>query len=201
MPTQSESGPPVYAPAVLRPAALVCLLLSPALACAPASGEGEETGTTGETGASGEWASLIDHEQWQVLDAAADPLADHRPELVECGLAGWYLETAKLEVDTNFCNYLAVAQPSLVALEQGQTVQVIFYHFDLVAPEPALAHVSILVDGEVLWEQEITIPGDANVFLEEFPSPITAELGSEVVFHLHNHGQNTWVLQDLMAMR
>jgi hypothetical protein len=190
----------VYALGVPRHALLVCMSLSLALGCASPDVETEETGTSTETGDGGELASLIDHEQWQILEAAADPLADHRPDLIECGLAGWYLETSKLEVDTNFCNYLGVAQPSLVAVEQGQTVQVIFYHFDLVAPEPALAHVAIWLDGQVLWEQEIAIPGDANVFVEEFASPITAELGSQVVFHLHNHGQNTWVLQDLMAM-
>lgn len=179
----------------------MCLLLSSALACGNtgATTEGASTSES-DTGGDGEPGSLIDHEKWQKLEASDDPLASHRPETIDCGVAGWYLETSKLEVDTNFCNYLAVGQPSLVSLEQGQTVQVIFYHFDLVAPEPALAHVAILVDGQVLWEQEIAIPGDANVFQDEFPSPITAERGSEVVFHLHNHGQNTWVLQDLIAL-
>lgn len=186
---------------VPRRVALVCASLSSALAlaCARPSTEGDETSTS-ETGDAVEPGSLIDHVQWQVLEAAADPLADHRPAQVDCGLAGWYIETSKLEVDTNWCNYLTVAQPSLLALEQGQVVQVIFYHFDLVAPEPALAHVAIWIDGQVLWEHEIAIPGDANVFVEEFPSPITAELGSEVMFHLHNHGQNTWTLQDLMVL-
>lgn len=196
----------MYAEAVPRRAALVCLLLSPALACGDSAAQDEATGTS-ETEASGdgEFGSLIDHEAWQILAADGDPLADHRPETIDCGLAGWYVEvsepdTSKLEVDTNFCNYLAVGQPSLVALEQGQIVELIFYHFDLVAPEPALAHVAILIDDQVLWEQEIAIPGDATVFQEEFASPISAELGSQVVFHLHNHGQNTWVLQDLIAI-
>jgi hypothetical protein len=180
----------------------VCLLLCPTLGCGDADAhDGEDTGTSeSETGDSVEIGSLIDHEVWQVLEANDDPLADHRPETVECGLAGWYLETSKLEVDTNYCNYLALEQPSLVALEQGQMVEVIFYHFDLVAPAAALGHVAILIDDQVLWEQEIAIPGDANVFHEQFASPISAELGSQVVFHLHNHGQNTWVLQDLIAM-
>jgi hypothetical protein len=184
-----------------RCVALVSALLSPALAlaCARPAAESDETGATG-TGETDELGSLIDHQQWQVLDAAADPLADHRPESVDCGSDGWLYEATTLEVRTDFCNYLAVGQPSLVALEQGQLVQVIFYHYDLVAPEPALGHVAIMIDGQMLWEQEIAIPGDANVFIEEFASPITAELGSQVVFHLHNHGQNTWVLQDLMAM-
>jgi hypothetical protein len=188
---------------VLRRAALVCLLLGSALACGEGAQDEEGTGgsTSGsETGEGQDAGSLIDHEKWVVLEASDDPLADHRPETIECGIAGWYLETSKLEVDTNLCNYLAVGQPSLVALEQGQMVEVIFYHFDLVAPEPALAHVAILIDEQVLWEQEIVIPGDANVFQETFVSPISAEPGSPVVFHLHNHGQNTWVLQDLIAV-
>jgi hypothetical protein len=183
-----------------RCVALVSALLSPALAlaCARPAAESDEAGAgTGETD---EFGSLIDHQQWQVVDAAADPLADHRPESVDCGSDGWLVEATTLEVRTDFCNYLAVGQPSLVALEQDQLVQVIFYHYDLVAPEPALGHVAIMIDGQMLWEQEIAIPGDANVFIEEFASPITAELGSQVVFHLHNHGPNAWVLQDLQTM-
>jgi hypothetical protein len=192
---------------VFRRVALVCAWLGPAfaLACATPSAE-EETNADSESGEGGEPGSLIDHPKWQVIDAADDPLADHRPEMIDCGVAGWLIEenlltgTNTLEVRTNDCNYLAVAQPSVVALEQGQLVHVIFYHFDLVAPEPALAHVAILVDGQLLWEQEIAVPGDAAVYDVEFPSPISAELGSQVVFHLHNHGQNTWVLQDLNAI-
>jgi hypothetical protein len=186
---------------VIRRTALVCSLLSLMLGCGGSDAEDTQASTSeSETGSSVEAGSLIDHVQWQVLEAQDDPLADHRPETIVCGIAGWYLEASKLEVDTTLCNYLAVEQPSLVSLEQGQMVEVIFYHFDLVAPEPALAHVAIWIDGQVLWEQEIAIPGDANVFQEAFVSPISAELGSQVVFHLHNHGQNTWVLQDLMAM-
>jgi hypothetical protein len=190
-----------YAPSVPRRVALVCALLSSALALACVQpNTGDETGASSESGASDEHGSLIDHLQWQVVDADDDPLADHRPESVDCGPDGWLVEAHTLEVRTEFCNYLAVAQPSLVALEQGQIVQVIFYHYDLVAPEPALAHVAISIDGQMLWEREIAIPGDVGVFVEAFASPITAELGSDVVFHLHNHGPNAWVLQDLLTM-
>ena len=181
-----------------RRVALVCALLS---ACAaPSADAGDTSATETEESGDGEWVSLIDHLVWeQIVDAADDPLADHRPETINCGVGGWYLEMSTIEVATDACNYLAVTQPSLLALEEGQPMQVIFYHFDLLAPEPALGHVAILVDGQVVWEKEIEIPGDANVFVEEFASPVTAELGSPVVFHLHNHGQNTWRLQDLLA--
>jgi hypothetical protein len=199
----SCSAARVYGAAVSHRVALACALLSPALACActpPGAEDSETTTETGETDEGDGWVALIDHLQWQqIVDAADDPLADHRPETIDCGADGWLIEESTIEVRTDFCNYLAVAQPSLVALEQGQLVQVIFYHFDLVAPEPALGHVALLVDGQMLWEQEIAIPGEVRVFMEEFPSPVSADLGSQVVFHVHNHGPNAWVLQDLLV--
>jgi hypothetical protein len=185
------------------------MMLVPVLGCgAPEATDGDtgpgdagtsaaETATETGGGAEGDFVPLVDHALWQMLDGAADPLADHRPATVECGLAGWYVEDEQLEVDTNFCNYLGLAQPGLAAIEQGKRVRLGLYYFDLVAPEPAMGHVAILVDGQVLWEDEIEIPGPAKVFDLEFESPLTAELGAEVVFHLHNHGQNTWVLQSV----
>lgn len=197
----------VYARPVLR-RRCVSYWLSGAIAgallgCSGGAEGGATAGATGEAGAetgggpAGELRPLVDHELWQTLDGASDPLAEHRPAALECGLAGWYVEDEKLEVDTNFCNYLGLSQPALVALEQGQRVHLGLYYFDLVAPEPAVAHVAILVEGQVLWEEEIEIPGPARVYDLELESAITAEPGAEVVFHLHNHGQNTWALQSI----
>lgn len=178
------------------------LIVSLSAACLPTEppGDNDETAeeSAEETG-EGEFASLIDHQAWTQIDAAGDPLAEHRPTAVECGLGGWYLEDESLEVDTNLCNYLALAQPSLATITEGRGVRLGFYYFNLVAPDPALAHIAMLVDGQLLWEREVEIPGDAQVLELEFESPLSAPLGAEVVFHLHNHGQNTWVLQNLSA--
>ncbi|KIG16962.1 hypothetical protein DB30_03946 [Enhygromyxa salina] len=152
-----------------------------------------------ESGGTGELVAIVDNAQWQAVDAVADPLADHRPVTVTCGLAGWYREDEKLEIDTNNCNYLALRQPSLVALEVGQPVKLGLYYFDLVAPSPASAHIAILVNGELVWEDNVAIPGEAQVYSEVFESPVSAPAGSEVVLHLHNHGQNTWTFQELLA--
>ncbi|WP_146156304.1 hypothetical protein [Enhygromyxa salina] len=179
--------------AILGLAALITLAASCETKPGPGSDEGAGTAETAEC----EPASIIDHQQWQTVEAAADPRADHRPDPVECGIAGWYIENDLLEIDTNYCNYLALRQPSLVAIEAGQTVGLGMYHFDLVAPEPALAHVAVYVEGQLLWEDSVEIPGAAKVYLEEIESPFRIGVGDEVVFHLHNHGQNTWVLQEL----
>ncbi len=157
----------------------------------------------------GEFVSLIDHHAWEVLPETDDPLASHRPATIECGIAGWYVEDQvgepKLEIDTNYCNYAALRQPTLVAIEAGAHIRLNFYHFNLVAPEPAQAHVAILVEDTLLWEQVIEIPGDgtaaqARVWQDEvFVSPLTAPAGAELILHVHNHGQNTYTLVSLEA--
>jgi hypothetical protein len=181
-------------------------------ACSPAGAgddnEDAEAETDGEAevdsndteDTEGEFAALIDHERWEQIHASSeDPLADHRPSSINCGVAGWYRENEIIEIDTNFCNYLALRQDSLAPITEGAKVRLGFYHFDLVAPEEALAHLAVLVDGQLLHEQEIAIPGKAMVYALEFEAPFSAPAGAELVFHLHNHGQNTWALQDLSA--
>lgn len=205
----TESLAVVYARRVLPPPKALSLCLVLFVGCESAATDadtaaslsaGTSSGQTDDgTGAPGEFVPIVDHLEWEMLDAVADPLAEHRPDIVECGIAGWYVEDDKLEADTNNCNYLALRQPSLVAIEAGQQIGLDLYHFDLVAPEPALAHLAILVDGELLWEDEVEIPSFAHVYTEVFVSPLSAPAGAEVVFHLHNHGQNTWVLQALLA--
>ena len=158
-----------------------------------------ETETDEDSATTGELASLIDHEQWATVELDDDPLADHRPAEITCTVAGWFVENEALEINTNYCNYLAIGQPSLAAVTEGRTVELVFYHFNLVAPEPALAHLAIVLDGALLWEQDIEIPGSALVYQHEFAAPFSAPAGSPLIFHLHNHGQNTWALLSISA--
>lgn len=200
----------MYAGAMSFRLAPACLVLATCTwACESTGAEAEsspkttsvsESGESGETGEC-EIVPMIDHSMWQDMDPLADPLADHRPDPVACTIAGWFEEDDHLEVDTNQCNYVALVQPSLADMVEGENVELILYHFDLIAPEQATAHIAIMVDGQLLWEQDIAIPGDAGYFDLDFPAPFSAPRGSEVVFHLHNHGQNTWTLQDLGSCR
>ena len=220
-------------PSRARPWARAVLLCAPLLGCGGGGAEAEMEGEAGETcepveppelpdeGDLENFAedelellSLIDHQAWEPLDELLDPLADHRPDTVECGVAGWYLENEdrEVEIDTNFCNYLALRQPSLQAIRPGQVLRVNFYHFDLVAPEPAQGHLQLSVDGQVIWDYVVEIAedptGETNgarapaVFAEEAViADFCAPEGAEVVLHVHNHGQNTWALRDVQVSR
>lgn len=141
---------------------------------------------------------LVFAEHWQPLDdPAADPLAAHRPELLVCPSGGWGEEFGALEVRTAQCNYLSVEQPLAAKLAVGDTLRLTVWWQNLIALEPATGHLALLIDGELLWELEVAIPGASDARTFEFPSPVAAEAGATVNFHLHNHGQNTWTLAEL----
>jgi hypothetical protein len=142
---------------------------------------------------------LIDQTEWSNYPPELDPLASHQPDAIDCNIAGWFIERGSIEVSTGDCNYLLVEHPAQLAVAKGSPVQMELVHFDLGAPEPATAHVAILFGDEVQWELEIPIPSSAYVYKETFIATRDLDVGEPVRLHLHNHGQNTWVLESLYA--
>lgn len=167
------------------------------------SGESEGGATSDGEASSGEaatWRSLVDHDAWQdELVAADDPWAEHRPAEVQCA-GGWAQETGGIEVDTGACNYLLLQQPIPFAIEEGDPVRLRMWWQTLASLEPATGHVAVLIDGELLWDEEVPIPGPADVRSLEFPSPRSAPAGATLTLHLHNHGTNTWHFHDLTVL-
>jgi ABC-type glycerol-3-phosphate transport system substrate-binding protein len=171
------------------------------IACA---GDGADTGATADTadpteptaatGEPPEAQRLVDHALWSTAQAADDPLAEHRPEPLECGIAGWYEELGELEVDTNFCDYADLTQPALVEIAAGSQLALTFRHYDLTAAAPAQAHIALLIGGDLIWEELIDIPGPAAVRMGSATIQKNYPQGAPVRLHLHNHGQNTWIL-------
>lgn len=186
----------------LRCFGVLCALAS---ACDGGSNSDESTGGEPSTGdptnasdpTGGGTQSLVTPMGWEQVAAADDPLADHRPASVMCPLGAWVYEAQGLEVSTATCNYGMFTQPSLVDVAAGARLTASVYHFDLVAAEPATAHVALLIGTTVIWEQEIAIPGPANAFTIDLPAPSAFPKGTPVYFHLHNHGQNTWTMAGL----
>lgn len=146
---------------------------------------------------------LIDANDWVVQSAAEDRFSSHRPADVNCPDNSWYNEDGALEVETGFCNYLSVAQPSKAALVKGDSLHLVLWHGDLAfdTPEPVQAHVAITIDGQTVWQEYVKIPADADIYDVRIPINFDAPIGSKVEYHLHNHGYNTWTLLQLEAER
>lgn len=146
-----------------------------------------------------ELRSLTDNRGWTAINATDDPLPDHQPATISCGVAGWYVEYDTLEIDTGRCDYPLIEHPALIAVpaDSDLTTQLRYYGLD--APEPAEAHVAILVGDQVQWETMVAIPQPAQVLDLGWHTPSAIEVGDPVRFHLHNHGQNHWGLSAIMA--
>jgi Copper type II ascorbate-dependent monooxygenase, C-terminal domain len=138
--------------------------------------------------------SLIDASDWVYQEAATDSLAEHRPDAINCPKNAWYEEDDALEVQTGYCNYLSLAQPSKTAINKGNSLHLVLWHGQLRNEEPAKAHVAVSVAGQLLWENVIEIPSGAGVYDITVPVTFDAPAGSVVEYHLHNHGFNTWTL-------
>ena len=141
--------------------------------------------------------ALVDAALWLAQDRSRDPFADHRPDAVACGIAGFYAERGALEIDTAQCNYLAIEQPAMHSVRAGDEIAFELLHYDLTAPTPAAAHVALTLDGGVAWQTEIAIPAPANAITVSASATRAISAGAPIGFHLHNHGQNTWLLRAL----
>jgi hypothetical protein len=163
-------------------------------------GGGEQETSTDDSGAAAT-ELLWDHQLWESLGPGDDPFIDHRPGAVVCNPLALSVEMSsdglELDVETADCPYLAYGQPSRVAVAAGEALRLEYRHFDLTAPEPAEAHVAVVLNGSVVHEAFIEIPGDASVETLDLVSPIDAPVGSPLVLHLHNHGQNSWIFGGL----
>jgi len=145
--------------------------------------------------------SLVDVDAWNEQDADQDSLADHRPSALECPSNSWYNEDGALEAETGYCNYLSLSQPSLAAVKAGDSLHVVLWHGDLVFEAPAVAHVAVTVDGNIVWEDSVDIPAEAEIYDLRIPIGFEAPAGSKVEYHLHNHGFNSWTLLALEVER
>lgn len=191
-----------------RARSMLVLLLGVAAACdAPidptdplAAEDGEPADDEGDDAEAPTWGDplpLVTAEAWLPGRMEDDPLGHERPATVDCPAAAWGPEAGGLEVQTGACNYLFVAQPSLAAIEEGDAIDLVVFHQELDAAEPAEGHVAILLGDAVIWEAHVEIPAHANVLEARVVADRAWPAGAPVGVHLHNHGYNSWTVLEV----
>jgi len=181
-----------------------CLAEDPDALVDDGEGEGDDDGVEGDVDDEGDalptWRSLVHDDAWQPDLADDDPAPEHRPARVDCE-HGWWPESGGIEIDTGACNYLSLQQPLLDAIEPGDPLHLRLWWQSLASVDPAEGHLAIYVDGELLWEEHVPIPGPAAARTIDFASPLGTPAGATLTLHLHNHGYNTWHFHELRALR
>jgi hypothetical protein len=145
---------------------------------------------------------LAEYDGWvRVTDPTQDLFADQRPADAVCDDAGVSADplVLTLEIQTDVCDYPTFRQPTLVPLAPGDVVTVFAIHGTLTAPEPAQGYLGLAVGGEIEWEHQVPIPSDADVIEQQFTIDRSIPAGTEMQFHVHNHGPNTWELAAILV--
>ena len=148
---------------------------------------------------------LVNPFDWSPLAAADDPFAAHRPADVTCPDDSWGGEpfgaAYSLEIQTGDgqCHWFSAAQPIQGRLAAGDPIRIRVWHFDLFADERGEAHVALAIGGVILWERRVVIPSPGGLLLDTVEAPRAWSAGTPLVFHLHNHGANTWNLVEVVA--
>lgn len=179
----------------VRPALqLVAIALAAtALACTPPDaddGTGDESSSGAPEMPRVTAVDLVWPEMW-ISDPPADVMPTHAPDPVDCGV-GFDDELGLFEIDTGLCNYGVFSQPLSDRIIEGERVELVFTHDDLVAPDPAVGHIAVAIADRVVWEIEVAIPKPYDIVQGEWIADTAIEAGTKVVLHLHNHGYNNW---------
>lgn len=155
--------------------------------------DGSESSGTAQVGPAKDvvWA-----EEWELAPASDDPLAEERPDFVQCEI-GWDVEIGAFEVSTDLCAYGTFVQSTLAEIHEGDTLELLMLHDALYAEEPASAHVAIVFGDEIAWEIEIPIPSEADQVRATWTAPADVPINSPVYLHIHNHGTNNYRFIDL----
>jgi len=147
--------------------------------------------------------SLVELSAWErVAEVGEDVFGPERPEGLVCDeVLGIGTEMfgpeLVLEVSTDFCDYATLRQPSLLPLQAGDTVWLRAWHYELSTPAPAQAHLALAIDGALAWEQWVQSPAVGAFVEAEITIEHDVPAGTELQFHVHNHGANSY---DLLAI-
>jgi hypothetical protein len=178
-----------------------CLtLLFPALWLSACAGEDDEPTPPA---AGRDWQPLALLDDWSRVARADDPLIEEPSAVAECRGAGFWLERdlGWLEIDSGACGWVTLRAPARGEVVLGQELALAVSHYDLIAGAPAEASLRLLFEDCQVWSRDISIPSPAAVYEEQFASPCALGENAPILFHVHNHGQNTYQFRGILALR
>lgn len=149
----------------------------------------------------GSYQLLVSAGEWSEVPRETDPFVSESEQAPACVGPGFFVENEWVEVDTGLCTWVTLEARARFDVARGQWLRLVVSHYDLSASAPGEGVLRLQLGACDVWQKAVSIPNPAAVYDEELESPCAVEAGGTLVFHLHNHGQNTWQLQELAVLR
>lgn len=151
----------------------------------------------------------VDHAAWSlVATPTSDPFAAvyARPNVHACENGAYFQPTADtFEVELARCRerYVSLHQPSVRDLHVGDSLQFTLSHLLLrpLTESVTEAYLALSVDARLVWELRLQIAAPSQTYPVSVPISGEFPAGSDVVLHLHNHGENSYTFSQMVVAR
>lgn len=151
----------------------------------------------------------VDHAAWSLVAAPeADPFATAyaRPNVHACESGAYFQPTTDtFEVELARCRerYISLHQPAVRDLHAGDSLQFTLSHLLLrpLTESVTEAYVALSVGSRLVWELRLQIAAPSNSYAVSIPITSEFPVGSDVVLHLHNHGENSYTFSQMVVVR
>jgi hypothetical protein len=142
-------------------------------------------------------------DDWSAVTPDDDPLVEDLEQVPACQAAAFWIEPQLdwIEIDSGICNWVTLRAAARAPVAPGTRLALTVSHYDLVAGAPAEATLRLVLGECEAWSKTLSIPADAAVYEEQLDAPCALDEGATILFHVHNHGQNSYQLQQLSALR
>ena len=179
----------------LRATLLIVSLWGVLLAsCAPAS---DESSTSSADERALRWYPLVEGKAWQILEPEIDPYRAALIGRTRCTRTDFGEEYGGVELSTVRCGYLTLRQGLLRSVARGALIELQLWHSPLVSERPREGLIALRIGEEESWQQPLLIPADAESWTIRWENDRDLDTDTEVLFHVHNHGANSYTLYRL----
>lgn len=138
--------------------------------------------------------SLVAHDRWQLLSPSQDPFWQDGADSIPCEVQDLEFNSDGVEVNTRYCNHATLVQATRRAVGTGDAVHQELWWQPLASTTNATAHLRLRLGSTPLFEEDLPIPGPADVRHVQSTSSATYAVGTPVYFHVSNHGINSYTL-------
>jgi hypothetical protein len=146
----------------------------------------------------GAFVPIVSADAWRAWEGE-DPFG--QPGDRACDPAGYGLEdlagAPAFQVQTGLCDWVTVAQATEIEVRRRDRFDVRVFHEALIGAAGTAATVGVAIDDEVVWRAEVPIPADSGFLLPELELKRELPVGTVLLFHVDNHGANSYHLIDI----
>lgn len=147
------------------------------------------------------WQSLVNSDEWTLLELAQDPYYEALDSRTACAELDYGPEYDGIEISTQFCDYISLTQATLFEINSGDIIKLNLWHSPLLSNVPSEGLIALQIADQIIWSQPLVIPSPALSWTLELVSPRSFEAGIPMIFHVHNHGSNTYTLNEISIAR